>query len=480
MPSSRGNPGQLDAAGVGTLAQQLQLITPEQFREAWDDAEDRSAEALVRVLERKGFITPFQGAKLLKGEIDGYTLGGYRLLYRIASGSFGRVFRGDDPRTGLVVAIKVLRRRWMEDPQKVVLFEREGKVGLSLQHPNIVRILAVSRDPSTGQYYMVMEFVEGGTLRDFLRIRKVVDWPETLKITEEMTAGLAYAFSRGLLHRDLKPTNVLISAQGVTKLVDFGLAEITGGEAEDDDTEVARTVDYAGLERTTGVKSGDERSDIFFLGCIVYEMLTGRPYLPPVKDRQARMAKSRFTSLAPVRHEDIPNAPAQFVPLLNRMLAVDPTQRFQTPGQLFQAIRTLQAELNGTPAKVLDPDGPATLYLIEPHPKLQEPLREKFREEGYRVLLASDPIRALQRYEQQPYHVLIVDVGAAGAEGLQVLEQVQQKAESLGLRCLSIALLNDDQASLVTSVRQRPTVALMVRPVSLRQLLSKLNELRGG
>ena len=94
---------------------------------------------------------------------------------KISSGSFGRVFRADDPRTGRVVAVKVLRRRWSEDQDKIDLFIREGKVGLTLKHPNIVEILAVNQDAATRQYYIVMEFVEGGNLREILQIRKKLE-----------------------------------------------------------------------------------------------------------------------------------------------------------------------------------------------------------------------------------------------------------------------------------------------------------------
>src|SRR5262249_9497812 len=156
--------------------------------------------------------------KLQKGDFDGLMLGGYRVLYKIASGSFGRVFRADDPRSGAAVAIKVLRRRWCEDPHKVDLFEREGKVGLTLRHPNIVQILAVQCDRKYGQHFIVMEFVEGGNLRDILAIRKKLDVKEAIRILEEAASALTYAYSRGLTHRDLKPSNILLSSQGVSKL----------------------------------------------------------------------------------------------------------------------------------------------------------------------------------------------------------------------------------------------------------------------
>src|SRR5262245_1918217 len=215
-----------DAATLGQQAIRLGLLTPEQLAEAWDElgAHGGEPEPLLRVLERKGLLTSLQSQKLLKGDTDGYFLGGYRLLYKIASGSFGRVYRGDDPRTGVVVAIKVLRRKWSEDKHSVELFEREGKVGMTLHHPNLVEILAVSRDPITQQYYLVMEFVEGGNLREILTIRKKLEPAEALKIIDDAAAGLAYAYSRGITHRDMKLTNVLISSTGTAKVVDFGLA----------------------------------------------------------------------------------------------------------------------------------------------------------------------------------------------------------------------------------------------------------------
>src|SRR5437763_5500965 len=139
----------LDTAAVAQLALRLGLVTEEQLHEAYHEVDPRGADpgAFLRFMERKGYLTPWQSLKLLKSDPDGYFLGGYRILYKIASGSFGRVFRADDPRTGRIVAIKVLRRRWSDDPQRIEFFEREGRVGMSLRHPNIVEVFAVNRDP---------------------------------------------------------------------------------------------------------------------------------------------------------------------------------------------------------------------------------------------------------------------------------------------------------------------------------------------
>src|SRR5262249_38562226 len=151
------NMANLDAAALGEKAVRLGLITLEQLQEGFDDAGaiGSDPEPLLLALERKGHLTPWQSQKLLKDDPDGFFLGGYRILYKIASGSFGRVYRADDPRTGTIVAIKVLRRKWSEDSHSIELFEREGRMGMSLRHPNVVEILAVNRDGLSRQYYIV-------------------------------------------------------------------------------------------------------------------------------------------------------------------------------------------------------------------------------------------------------------------------------------------------------------------------------------
>src|SRR5438105_15535968 len=159
----------MEIEDAGTLQQQamkLGLVTEAQMEEALDATGIRNPDLqqVLRQLERLSYLTPWQTSKLLKGDTDGFFLGGYRILYKIASGSFGRVYRADDPQSGNVLALKVLRRRWSEDKQKIDLFIREGKVGMTLKHPSIVEIHAFNQDPHSGQYYIVMEFVEGDNL----------------------------------------------------------------------------------------------------------------------------------------------------------------------------------------------------------------------------------------------------------------------------------------------------------------------------
>lgn len=475
-----------DATTFGQQAVRLGLIDEQQLREATEDAITECGKTppelvyLTRVLERKGYVTNYQTSKILKGDTDGYFLGGYRLLYKISSGSFGRVFRADDPRSGRVVAVKVLRRRWSEDRARIDLFFREGKVGLTLKHPNIVEVLTISQDSLSGQYYLVMEFVQGGNLREILQIQpnRTLSLPVALRIVEDAASGLAYAYSRGITHRDVKLTNILISVGGEAKLVDFGLAQIYAGAGREED-QVDRTVDYAGLEKATGVKHGDIRSDVFFLGCVFYEMVLGRAPLEMTKDRHARMRPGRFQEVKTFRQGEI-NAPASVFALCETMLAFDPRRRYQTPSQLLDAVKTARRDLEGG-GQAVTASKPAarSLFIAESDERLQEGLREKFKANGFRVLLASDPTRALDRFRQQPYDALIVDAGTVGEDGLLVFERIMAEARDKSLNCAGILILSQEQAEWASRVSQHKNACVMVLPVGFKQLRAKLRELLG-
>ncbi|HVS35239.1 MAG TPA: serine/threonine-protein kinase [Gemmataceae bacterium] len=475
-----------DPVALGRLAVKVGLITEVQLRDSLEEFGGKPPDmiAFLRALERRGWLTPWQSAKLLKGDDDGYFLGGYRILYKVASGSFGRVFRADDPRDGRVVAIKVLRKRWSEDQQRIDLFIREGRVGQTLKHPSIVEVLNMSQDPVTKQYFIVMEFVEGGNLREILQIRKKLTPAEALRILEDSANGLAYAYSRGVTHRDVKLTNLLISSQGGAKLVDFGLAQFFAMLQEDSKKKdkVERTVDYAGLEKATNVKSGDVRSDIFFLGCVFYEMLTGRPPMPMTRDKHARMHKSRYDNLPTLSRDEV-QAPASVFQLCETMMSLSPTQRYQTPSQLIDAIRAARRDVEGKVAAATGKGGGPSgagrsLFVVESDERLQDAVRDKFKEMGYRVLISSDPQRALDRFRQQPYDALIVDARTTGEDGRLAFENIIDEAIRKQFSCAGVLVLGEKQADWAKHVRARPNTAVLCDPgVTMKSLTRKLAEL---
>ncbi len=272
------------------LLVRLRLIEPEQV-EGFGSRLPPGADCaeLLRALESRHLLTPYQVSKLQKGESDGLVLGDLKLLYRNASGSFARVFRASSLTDGRMLGLKVLRQRWAVNPRIVRLFRREADLGKKLIHDKIVPIYDVA---SQGEYhYFTMEFVEGGNLRDFLNIRKKLSAVEATRCLFDMADGLDYAARMGVTHRDLKLTNVLMSTRGVAKLVDFGLAgdEVMNSEAGGDSLQ--RALEYATLERGTNAPPNDPRSDLYFLGGVYYELLTG---VPPIPERTA--AKSENSS----------------------------------------------------------------------------------------------------------------------------------------------------------------------------------------
>jgi serine/threonine protein kinase len=493
----------MDTLDLSTLYQrllQLRLVSEAQLQDAREELQipNPLPEAVLHILERKGHMTPWQSAKLMKGDTAGFILGGVKLLYKIASGSFGRVFRAEEPGTGRVMAVKVLRRRWSENRQHIDLFLREGKLGQALKHPNIVEVVNAGFDQPSGQYFIVMEFVEGGNLREILAIRQEeqrLTVLEALKIVEDCAAGLVYASTRGMTHRDIKLTNVLVSSSGQAKLVDFGLAQMyenmdEEAEAEDDgkakkkkkkgedseERKIERTVDYAGLERATEVKQGDPRSDIFFLGCVLYQALVNRSPLIMSRDRLSRMQRYRFESVQPIDRAEL-DAPPSVFSLVETMMAFNPTRRYQTPSQMLEAIKAARRDVE---ARVSGGQVSRTMFLVERDDRLREALRERFKQLGYRVLIAGDPQRALDRFRQQPFDALIIDVGTTNEEGLGIFQVIMKEAEDRHIPCAGIAVLAEEQAEWARKIEKRTRQAVLVRPITLKQLSRKLQELQAA
>ena len=215
---------EIDAQTFLEQATLVGLITRDQAQIARSDAEDGSVESVARTLLRRDILTAWQVEKLKKGELSGFYYGGCKVLFHIAEGTFARVYRGRKIEGNQSVAIKVLRNRFVADAGAVARFNQEAESGLRLVHPNIVRIYEYGERDK--KYYMIMEFVEGSNLRDFLRIRGKLTPTEALPLMIGLASGLKYSLEQGVTHRDLKATNILIGSNGTAKLVDFGLATI--------------------------------------------------------------------------------------------------------------------------------------------------------------------------------------------------------------------------------------------------------------
>ena len=176
--------------------------------------------------------------------------------------SFARVYRAVDRVSKATLAVKVLRQRYASDKARRNAFQREGMTGRLLDHPNIVRIEDVGEE--NGISFLTMEFVEGQNLREIIRLRGAFEVSRGLDLILQIASALEYAHKKGVTHRDMKASNVLVSSQGVAKLVDFGLAGVAGVSDKMLSAAQPRTLDYATLEKASGKPNDSTAADIFF------------------------------------------------------------------------------------------------------------------------------------------------------------------------------------------------------------------------
>ena len=301
----------------------------------------------------------------------------------------------------------------------------------------------------------------------------------------DVAAGLAYAFERGICHRDLKMSNILISSRGQAKLVDFGLAAAEG--QEDDETANPRTIDYAGLERATGVRKDDNRSDIYFLGAIYYHLLTGVPPIVETRDRSQRLSRSRFTNVTPIQQIDA-SLPKPLVTIVTRAMEFNPAQRYQAPAEMV-------AELKSAVAKMNDPDAGAdrvgasesgaaagqqwSLMVVESKAQLQDLFRERLKSVGYRVLVTADPERALARFAENPKTAdcVLFSTSDLGESAINAFNRLGEDAATQGIP--AVLLLGEQHAALKAKAKLDKHRVVISSPVKLRELRDVLARLLG-
>ncbi|RMG40610.1 MAG: hypothetical protein D6725_03085 [Planctomycetota bacterium] len=291
-----------------------------------------SAEALIRHLVRRGQITEWQGERLLAGR-TGFWVGPYLLQRLLGSGGMGVVLKARREGWSDPVAIKVLSRAMLRKESARRRFEREVEAALALRHPNIIR--ALEAGCLNDIPYLVMEYVRGKDLRHIVRSRGPLPIDLACDLTIQVARGLAYAHRKGLVHRDVKPANLLVTRPTrheplQVKILDFGLALTCGDDWGDADlthsNQIFGTVDFISPEQARSAHAVDARSDIFSLGCTLYYLLTGT--LPFGGSSVMEKITARFTDAPTPVSRYRADIPQQLEAVLMRMLARRPEDRW--------------------------------------------------------------------------------------------------------------------------------------------------------
>lgn len=268
----------------------------------------------------------------------------YRVGALIASGGMARVYSAEDTRLERKVAIKVIRNHLAEDATYVAKFISEAKLAARVSHPNLVNVY--DQGTFQGAEYLVMELIEGVTLRKVLEDFGSLTPLRALDVTAAVLAGLSAAHSAGIIHRDVKPENVLLSNDGKVKLSDFGLARPTANRTEAAD--LVGTVAYIAPELITG-GDVDQRSDIYSTGVMLFELLTGTQ--PFVGSESIQVAYQHANETVPAPSTRKSSIPESVDALVLRATAPKAANRFETASAMLDALRRVTGALRGSPAK---------------------------------------------------------------------------------------------------------------------------------
>src|SRR5438309_195260 len=327
----------------------------------------------------------------------------YRIVGKIGEGGMGHVYQAEDTKLGRLVALKFLPPETISNQTAKRRLIQEARAASALNHPNIVTIYSI--DEKDGLDFIVMEYVPGETLKEFVQ-RGAIAFPQVLEIGEQVADALSAAHSLKIIHRDIKPANILLTARGQAKVLDFGLAKMIRPLPEEIDKEaptmadltgagtILGTICYMSPEQTRG-EPLDERSDIFSLGCVLYEAATGKlPFSgPSILSTLHEIAAVEHSAPSAVK----PDLPGDFDLVIGRALAKDRGLRYSSVTEFKDALRNLQGASQqifsgfASAPEVAESES-ASFVGREPElKKLGEFLRQTFEGNGRIVFITGEP-----------------------------------------------------------------------------------------
>jgi serine/threonine protein kinase len=312
-----------------------------------DTASNNSApwdEQLADQLVAMGRLSRFQATQLLAGHTK-LSLGPYQIVDVIGQGGMGQVFRAEHTRMGRTVAVKVLPKS-KSTPEAIASFTREIRAQAALDHENLVRALDAGHDGNV--YFLVCEYVPGADLRHYLRDRGPLGMAEAATIISQAAEGLEHAHKNGMIHRDVKPANLLVTPDGQTKVSDLGLVgSLNNAESDPRAGKVVGTADYLSPEQIISPRSITAACDIYSLGCTLYYAVTGKVPFPGGNARDKARRHCEDTPLHPRLLN--PSLSEAFVEVIAAMMEKDPAKRIATAAEVVERLKPWAGESVSSP-----------------------------------------------------------------------------------------------------------------------------------
>ena len=377
--------------------------------------------------------------------------GRYELIEKIGEGGMAVVYKGKDRLLNRYVAIKILRPEYTKDEQFIENFRRESQAAAGLSHPNIVGVYDVGKEGNI--HFIIMELIDGKVLSDVIKEEGRLDYKEAISIIRQVASALSLAHKNQIIHRDIKPHNILITSTGVAKLADFGIAKaVSAATIVGGNNKIMGSVHYFSPEQARGAYV-DERSDIYSLGIVLYEMLTGK--VPFDGDNPVSIALMHINDPMPSLTKEVPGIPPQLEKIVNKATEKYQSNRYKSVDDMIRDLDDIEfiTKIMGKDAFVMDNIVPEAAHKTEQN---QEADRERTTDER--------PVKKERRKtEPQPQQgknkmTMFIIIGAviiaiAGLIGLgsmlgwfgnsdeipvpdfvgKTLEEAQAEAEAVGL-----------------------------------------------
>lgn len=437
-----------------------------------------TSDRLLVHLANRGRLTEYQRQRVGEGRSGELVLGNYTVLNRLGEGGMGEVYKAIHRRMRRVVAIKVIRKK-LATKQFVERFRREIQAAARLTHPNAIS--AYDADECELGDFLVMEYVEGADLRRIVEKTGPLSVKDAIDAVRQAARALAYAHQHGLVHRDVKPANLMRDLTGCIKVADLGLARLA--EEDDDPMQetsitaeglMAGTIDYMAPEQGVDADGVDGRADIYSLGCTLFYLLTGRPVFEtkaPVK----RLLAHRIDP-PPKLHQVNPQASPELDAIFQRAVAKQPDQRYATMDQLIDALDQCEHR-RPAPAQSPAQSWATRAVIVEPS-RLQAAMISKLLNELNitDITNCTSAAEAIEALTFVPADIVLVSLQLADTSGLQLAERIR---DELRWSRVAILIMTSDHVapSFQEAITRLGLVALIRKPfgsAALRDAISKL------